>query len=674
MRVGPDTVLFLGAGISAPLPARAPMFAEIRDACAERVGVRPLDWPERDPRRALLRHVIPEVFLKVLADAGFHLEQALAAVVVGGIGSEPNAGHRLAARVIYAGGMVWTTNWDPWIEDAYASLYGTPLVAAVSGADRPPVGPGLGKLHGTVFDHRTLMFRSSQVIRPLARDWHDALVSSARGRQLFVAGYAGADVDLFPALNEASRVAEACYWFEGAGDRLFEDDPLAAYERWRFGLDSRQDDPTNLPASGRHLVWCGAGSTASDPSRGLLDALEDTSPSGQPAPWEQRYDAVKRQIEGVRPTGADLGRSLLVRAIVRERLADRRGAALRYMGALSVGRSRERIKALRSLRNLIVLRSARLRAMAVGAYSVVKLSGDDAEFLRRHAGDVSHDAERAARVAQGEDRVTIDGALNLALETRWSGDLTVAETIARTALNAAMTQDLESTERDWPERVSRASYELAQSLLWQGRYLAADDVCRTGLMRVSGAKWTAWEFSIRAAVRYVHADYSYADEHFAECERILEAEGFADFAVTVATGRSAACRGLGDIDSARVHFTRAERWPRKGQGSVAAVLAEGAELDWIQGDPAAAVTRWRTLTQSPLPLWKGLAHMRLAEVGHEQALNSDLALKSFQRASSEWGRIRATALRDGEDVKQVAAKVPGLGPVEVYLPGGRWLI
>jgi hypothetical protein len=193
-------------------------------------------------------------------------------------------------------------------------------------------------------------------------------------------------------------------------------------------------------------------------------------------------------------------------------------------------------------------------------------------------------------------------------------------------------------------------------------------------MRVSGAKWTAWEFSIRAAVRYVHGDYAKAGEHFAECETMLEAEGFADFAVTAATGRSATSRALGDMEAARSHFDRAQGWPSKSAGSVAAVQAEGAELDWVEGDTTAAVARWTTLAQSSLPLWKGLAHLRLAEVGHESAVNCNLALKSFEQASTAWGIVRTMALRDGHDEEQVMAKVMNLGPVEAFLPGGRWLI
>jgi hypothetical protein len=669
-----DVVLFLGAGISTPTPTGAPMFAEVRDACAELVGVPVTHWDDTDARRMLLNHVIPEVFLKALVDAGYELEHALSAAVSGGAAAKPNAGHRLAARVINAGGMVWTTNWDHWIEDAHRASFGRSPQVSVYGADAPPNSAGLGKLHGSVVSHQTLMFRTPQIIKPLAADWHDALVASVQGRVLIVAGYAGADVDLFKALRDASHAADACFWFEGNGDTPLDGDPLADYERWRFELDSVVLEPKNLPTSGRHLVWCGRGSTASDPSRGLLDAMGDSTPSGGRTPWADRYALVKRNLSAVPHPSGRSGRELLLQASVRERLADRRGAARKHLQLLVVGSARERVKALRSLRNLTVLRSARLRETVNWLYQALPIRGDDADFLRRHAGDLSHDAERAARIAAGDEDVSIDGALNVAAETRWGGDLVVAETIARSALGRVLALDLSRTDRDWPERVSRAAYEYAQALLWQGKFFDADAVCRTAQMRVSGAKWTAWEFSIRAAVRYAHGDYPTAAKHFATCETILEQEGFADFGIAVATGRAAAARAMGDLDGARDHHERAATWPRPGLGSSAAALAEGAELALLEADQPLAVQRRRDLTHVPMPLWKGLAHLRLAELGQDKDHNLDEALDAFSRANSTWGTIRATALREGHDHSQIQAAASNLGPVEVFTPGGPWVI
>lgn len=667
-----NAVLFLGAGASLPRPAGGPLFGEVRDACAARVGVPTAAWRAGDPRRELLDHVIPEVFHKVLTDAGYRFEEALADAVGAAPASAPNAVHRLAVRVLEAGGSVWTTNWDEWIERAHEQVAGRAARVAVHGADPPPAGTGAyGKLHGTAADPSTLLFRTSQVIRPLAEDWHRAIVDSCRGRALLVAGYGGADVDLYPALSEALSAARAAYWLEGDGYAAYANHAQAQYETWRFRL-SRHDDPSRLPPDGRHLVWCGAGSTATDPSRGLLDAFGDTSAAGDAPPWRDRYDAVRRRIEAVQPEGSPVGRRLVVQAVVRERLADRRGAAFRHAAAAAVGTRRDRQQSLAALRNLVLLRAQPLRLVASRAYAAAARSGERRDFVLQHAGGTDHDPALAAAIADGTRDATIDAALNAAMSARWSGDLTAAERIARRQLDRALAQDLASAERDWPERVSRAVYELAQALVWQGRYYDADDVCRSGHMRVSGAKWTAWEFAMRATVRFAHGEYDTAEQHFARAETILRLEGFADFAVTLHTGRSASLRAAGQINDAEEHLDRARRTPRQGVGSLAAVAAERAELRVARGDLVGAAAHWRALARSPLPLWSGIALMRLAETGAGD--ESTAAAAAFEAASSAWGTVRIRALANGASDEEIARSAAPLGPAAVFAPGGPWLM
>jgi tetratricopeptide (TPR) repeat protein len=168
-----------------------------------------------------------------------------------------------------------------------------------------------------------------------------------------------------------------------------------------------------------------------------------------------------------------------------------------------------------------------------------------------HAGGVDHDPDLAVGIADGRLPASVDRGLNAAMSARWSGDLTVAERLARIQFERALAEDLASEERDWPERVWRAAHELAQALVWQGRFEEADDICRSAYMRVSGAKWTAWEFAMRAIVRFAHGEYDMADRHFREAETILHLEGFDDFGLTLLTGRSACRRALGDHAGAK---------------------------------------------------------------------------------------------------------------------------
>jgi hypothetical protein len=193
-------------------------------------------------------------------------------------------------------------------------------------------------------------------------------------------------------------------------------------------------------------------------------------------------------------------------------------------------------------------------------------------------------------------------------------------------------------------------------------------------MRVSGAKWTAWEFAMRATVRFAYGEYAVAERHFTQAEDILRLEGFGDFALTIITGRSACLRARGNPDGAAEHLSRAEVWPRKGRGSTAAILAERAELRTVCGDAAGAAADWRALSGSPLPLWRGIAFLRLAETGDDSSADGGQALAAFGSAASAWGLVRTRALLEGRGAAEVAAQAAGLGPPAVFTPGGPWLM
>lgn len=675
-----EVVLFLGAGASLPKPAGGPLFVEVRNACAKRAGVDPTKWhtgsgtKRRDPRFSLLDNVIREVFLKVLTDAGYELPPALARAVSGTSGSGPNDVHKLAAQHLAAGGTVWTTNWDTWVERAYEEKTKTKLEPAVYPYHEPPdTGPRYLKLHGSASRPDSLLFATPQVMRPLNERWHSVLVESCRDRLLFVVGYAGADVDLYDALAEGVRVARAAYWFEGTGNQEFERSPAAQEELWRFRLEARHDDPRSLPPSGRHLIWCGAGSTASSPSMALLEAFGVRGDvSSIPGPRE-RFEAVDLEVREVERSNLALGRQLLLSAIVNERLGQRRNAALRHLGVVVVGSAREKGKSARSLGNLVLLRNHRFRTVANRIYQSVSRDTIRRQFASLQAGGVDHDCDRASKIAAEPESVDVDDALNVAVSGRWSGNLDVSERIARAQLERALAKDLSSRERDWPERVSRACFEIAQSLIWQGRFEDADDICRSAYMRISGAKWTAWELAMRAVVRFVHGDYRTANEQLSVAYDILHMEGFDDFALTFLTGRAACNRMMGELVQAERYLSEAASHPRKSTGSLAAITAERAELANASGDEDVARESWTVLTRSSLPLWKGIGHLRLAERDQDNRSNAQKALQAFEAIGSRWGPIRTNALLNGTSVEELRTLTLALGPVEVFTPNGPWL-
>lgn len=73
------TVLFLGAGISAPHPASGPLFGTVREALLRRIGVSATSTAAE----ALVEQTLPEVFLKLMNDAGLTLGKPLAEAVTG---------------------------------------------------------------------------------------------------------------------------------------------------------------------------------------------------------------------------------------------------------------------------------------------------------------------------------------------------------------------------------------------------------------------------------------------------------------------------------------------------------------------------------------------------------------------------------------------------------------
>ena len=309
----------------------------------------------------------------------------------------------------------------------------------------------------------------------------------------------------------------------------------------------------------------------------------------------------------------------------------------------------------------------------VRAYTRLSLSEERSEFLILQAGGVDHDAVRAQRVLAGVEEVSIDTGLTLAGTGRWSGDLSESEQLGRLQLQRSLAEDLSSLERNWPERVSRATYEIAQSLVWQGRYIEADDLCRTSLMRVSGSKWIAWEFSIRAIPQFARQEYAEAIDSLTKAIELLHLYGFHDFTRSLFTARAACHRISGRRAAAAHDLAQADDWPRKGPGTLAAILAERAEQAAERKDRDGAIDAWNALTNSELPLWRSLGHLRLAESEVNVEANIITALAGFDKVNSRWGLIRATALAECRPAAWIEAECVGLGPHGPYTPGEPWL-
>ena len=104
------------------------------------------------------------------------------------------------------------------------------------------------------------------------------------------------------------------------------------------------------------------------------------------------------------------------------------------------------------------------------------------------------------------------------------------------------------------------------------------------------------------------------------------------------------------------------------------MLAERAEQRLGRSRVDEAATDWSALTESPLPLWRAIGHLRLAETGYDCDRNLDKAHAAFRSIGCQWGTIRCDANVNSWTRSDIEAQTEGLGPLEPLLPGNPWLM
>lgn len=126
-------------------------------------------------------------------------------------GAKPSYGHLALATLMKAGRArcVWTTNFDPLVADACATVYGGTGYLATASLDAPGLAeeiinderwPAEIKMHGD-FRSRRLKNSSEELRTQDSRLRHQLVASSARSG-LVVAGYSGRDDSVMDALEE----------------------------------------------------------------------------------------------------------------------------------------------------------------------------------------------------------------------------------------------------------------------------------------------------------------------------------------------------------------------------------------------------------------------------------------------------------------------------------------
>lgn len=223
-------LLILGAGASVPPPTELPTFADLSSSVLQGFGwglVTRAGSARQPGKEQWWEHpwygrfaqpaMNPEVLFGALTTYRVDYAERIASRLAH---KAPNAVHAVAAQVLRANGLVWTTNFDRGVEDAH----GDPDLLRLSrAAEKYPdllspleaIAPGsLAKLHGTVDAVETLAFADEELTRPLEQSAVDALAGAAYGRTVIIYGYAAADADLTDLLVRVLRDADEIVWFE----------------------------------------------------------------------------------------------------------------------------------------------------------------------------------------------------------------------------------------------------------------------------------------------------------------------------------------------------------------------------------------------------------------------------------------------------------------------------
>lgn len=223
-------LLILGAGASVPPPTELPTFADLSAAVLLGLGWELVTrsggehhpggerwWEHKWYGRFAQPAMSPEVLFGALTTYRVDYAERIACRLAD---KPPNAVHGVAAQVLRAKGLVWTTNFDRGVEDSYGDAH---LLRLSRAADKYPkmlqpleaIAPGsLSKLHGTVDAVRTLAFADQELTKPLPPSEVEVLAEAAYGRTVVVYGYAAADADLTDLLVRVFRDAGEIVWFE----------------------------------------------------------------------------------------------------------------------------------------------------------------------------------------------------------------------------------------------------------------------------------------------------------------------------------------------------------------------------------------------------------------------------------------------------------------------------
>lgn len=629
--------LVLGAGASYPSPSDLPLFWPMRDALLRSFDIEPYEVDE-----TILSGLAPERLFSILSedsDDERHLYTWLADVLGG---HEYNTNHWIAAQCLGAGAEVWTTNFDTLIEKAFDALVVD--VHVVSWPEEPtdcrcPRGH-LFKVHGTVGSR--LIFSSEHVLQGLSDAWSARLSKAITKRDVLVAGYQGADLDIAPIMQKYLPDARRTRWMELPGrstERLLrrfpflssggviEGDPSVALHGWYSMAAKRERLPPPPPPAVGHR--------------------EQDLP---------RFDS--SFLSGARLAAQLLGRRtariLFLRAVVRDRSLRRRiGAVSRLAesvlydpGYLAPAIDLATLLDTRVLRRRRVT-SARSRLVFLeGRSRRTKILDEGTWFLEQHSDD-------------------IEIKLRVASAAKFNGGIARAIRLSREARDQIL-----AGETHRPSLLGWASFTLGFSLRWAGDYLESqrlNDSLVNDFAAHGGPVWLAWGLYESGALAVLQGRADQGVELIAQATEMLEALGNVTGSLDSELGEIAARRAQGELggsilqrlDQIESHF----RSMRVYSPIRAAMLDfERAESCFSIGDLNSAA-RWSRAVQrtSPAPEIAVMGMLTEARVAartdKEQAQRlATTARDAARSANFPYGRVLATLMQ---------SRLNGLGGITV---------
>ena len=639
----------VGAGASVAVPARLPLFDVLRDDLTQMLGVMKALKKYDEPTEAL-RSLAPETFMRCLYEGGLDLESWLTRTLDQG---EPNAVHAVLAAALEDGDTVWTVNVDELIERAA----GGQVVVTAYDEEVPNPDARLLKPHGTISRGRYL-FRSDQVLAPLPANWSRRLIEDCTRSHVILIGYAGRDVDLRIALDDALRDAANVTWFELRKNRrvLVESIPaLARFEDPFVGSDV----PAEL--SWDFLRWADG--------QHLTEAVTD----------EQRNTIA---IAGDAQVANLQGDTRLARTLLLEKLGYRNAARRLLLPLLLPTDKKRSAKALHELRSLEFyggsLWTKPVLALTSTRAARVLPTSQRRSFDRLHVTVLSsHEGRHDRALRRAEKAVDPDDPAILvarAKAERFAGNLDDA--LALTRRSEARSRLSKPIDVDG---VAHALYERSFSEIWSGDLDGANRTLRElygGVDGLAGVRWVAWALWQRACLSIYANDGDQAIALLGRARTLFISDGLQAGEVAVLTVQLDALR----LQDNEIRFWDTYReltgmrgtrgWTDYTDASIA-----GERSEWLrshgQPEEAAEVNDGIVDVSHDYPVHMGLALLRKAELQRTsgtdnaatcQAVRSllDQHPMAYIEAHLVIAEFRAGRLSDAEAIETVLRVAPRL--------------